>query len=232
MAKNNYLTIPEPCSQNWQEMSVAEKGRFCDSCQKNIFDFTNSSDKEIATTFKSNKHVCGRFNVSQLDRELIVPREKNSVWMIAATGVIGFVGLGNSEMHAQGNIIIEQTDTKTLADEKTIISKKKDSIEVSGTVYDDLNIPLPGVSILIKETSIGTQTNFDGNYKIIAKEGDVLVFSYVGFKTEKTIVTSSSKETSFTLKQDLESLTMGLVIHAKKRTFFGRIFNSIGNIFR
>jgi hypothetical protein len=57
----------------------------------------------------------------------------------------------------------------TFAQEKT----------VSGTVSDSSGT-LPGVSILIKGTSTGTQTDFDGKYSINAKEGSILSFSYVG----------------------------------------------------
>lgn len=233
MAKNNYITIPEPCSQNWHEMSVAEKGRFCNSCQKNVFDFTNASNREIATAFKNNRSVCGRFNVSQLDRELIVPKEKSSAWMIAATGVISFIGLGSNAVYAQGEIKIEQTDTKKQADKNNTL-KEKDAVEVSGTIYDEENIPLPGTSILIKGTINGTQTDFDGNYKIKAKEGDILVYSFIGFKTQEVIVIQNSKNITLTLSvemvQDIEVLVGGAFF--KKRTFFGRIFQSIGNIFR
>ena len=52
---------------------------------------------------------------------------------------------------------------------------------VSGTVTDDQGTPLPGVNVLIKGTTVGTQTDFDGNYSIDAEQGDVLVFSYLGF---------------------------------------------------
>ena len=63
---------------------------------------------------------------------------------------------------------------------------------VSGTVSDPSGT-LPGVSVLIKGTNNGTQTDFDGKYSIKAKQGDVLSFSYVGYKTtEKTVNTSSS----------------------------------------
>lgn len=59
---------------------------------------------------------------------------------------------------------------------------------VSGTVQDENNVPLPGVNILIKGTTQGTQSDFDGNFSIQAEEGDVLIFSYVGTKTiEKTV---------------------------------------------
>ena len=48
---------------------------------------------------------------------------------------------------------------------------------VSGTVTEDSG-PLPGVSILVKGTNKGTETDFDGKYSIKAKTGDVLVFRY------------------------------------------------------
>lgn len=58
---------------------------------------------------------------------------------------------------------------------------------ITGTVSDESG-PLPGVSILIKGTTTGTETDFDGNYSIQAKAGDVLVFSFVGMATqEKTV---------------------------------------------
>lgn len=54
---------------------------------------------------------------------------------------------------------------------------------VSGVVTDEQNIPIPGVNVLVKGTSTGAATDFDGNYQINADSGDVLVFSYLGFQT-------------------------------------------------
>ncbi|MBL4904610.1 MAG: TonB-dependent receptor plug domain-containing protein, partial [Flavobacteriaceae bacterium] len=63
---------------------------------------------------------------------------------------------------------------------------------VSGTVTDQSGT-LPGVSVLIKGTTTGTETDFDGKYSIQAKTGDVLSFSYLGYKTiEKTVGTSNT----------------------------------------
>ncbi len=56
---------------------------------------------------------------------------------------------------------------------------------ISGTVTDDNDGPLPGVNILVKGSSTGTQSDFDGNYSISASPGDVLVFSYIGFGDEE-----------------------------------------------
>jgi iron complex outermembrane receptor protein len=56
--------------------------------------------------------------------------------------------------------------------------------EVSGTVTDEANIPLPGVNVIIKGTTTGASTDFDGNYTLKVNNGDVLVFSYLGFTTQ------------------------------------------------
>ncbi|MFT6601614.1 MAG: TonB-linked SusC/RagA family outer membrane protein [Dokdonia donghaensis] len=62
---------------------------------------------------------------------------------------------------------------------------------VSGTVTED-NGPLPGANVIIKGTSTGTQTDFDGNYSIQASPSDVLVFSFVGFATQEVTVGNQS----------------------------------------
>lgn len=54
---------------------------------------------------------------------------------------------------------------------------------ISGTVTDDNNIPVPGVEILVQNTTRGTTTDFDGNYSIDVNNGDVLLFKYLGYKT-------------------------------------------------
>ena len=67
-----------------------------------------------------------------------------------------------------------------------------DAQEVKGTVLDDTSLPLPGVSIIIKGTSIGTTSDFDGNYSINASNGDILVFSYVGFNSQEVTVSGNT----------------------------------------
>ncbi|MDE1206077.1 SusC/RagA family TonB-linked outer membrane protein [Tenacibaculum larymnensis] len=62
---------------------------------------------------------------------------------------------------------------------------------ISGTVSDQTG-PLPGVTILKKGTTQGTETDFDGNYSIEVKTGDVLIFSFVGMKTAERTVGASN----------------------------------------
>lgn len=54
---------------------------------------------------------------------------------------------------------------------------------VSGVVTDGQNMPIPGANVLIKGSSTGTSTDFDGKYQLNAKSGDVIVFSYLGYQT-------------------------------------------------
>ncbi|RSC93759.1 vWA domain-containing protein [Tenacibaculum singaporense] len=61
---------------------------------------------------------------------------------------------------------------------------------ITGVVSDESG-PLPGVTIVVKGTTNGTETDFDGRYSITASEGDVLVFSFVGMKTEMKTVGKS-----------------------------------------
>ncbi|HEA21698.1 hypothetical protein LCGC14_0813200 [marine sediment metagenome] len=60
---------------------------------------------------------------------------------------------------------------------------------VTGTVTSaDDGSPLPGVSVLVEGTTNGTQTDFDGNYSIEVDEGEILVFSYIGTKSQNITV--------------------------------------------
>ncbi|WP_242203150.1 SusC/RagA family TonB-linked outer membrane protein [Aestuariivivens insulae] len=57
---------------------------------------------------------------------------------------------------------------------------------VTGTVTEQsTSIPLPGVNVVVKGTSTGTATDFDGQYQIEANAGDIIVFSYVGYQAQE-----------------------------------------------
>jgi len=62
---------------------------------------------------------------------------------------------------------------------------------ISGVVSDENGLPLPSATVLVKGTSNGIQTDFDGNYSITVQVGDILVFSYVGYNTKEVTVGSS-----------------------------------------
>nr|WP_321221862.1 SusC/RagA family TonB-linked outer membrane protein [uncultured Psychroserpens sp.] len=65
--------------------------------------------------------------------------------------------------------------------------------KITGTVTDEANaLPLPGVNILVKGTTTGASTDFDGKYSITVNEGDILVFSYLGYSTKEVTFTGQS----------------------------------------
>ena len=66
-------------------------------------------------------------------------------------------------------------------------------VQVTGTITDESGLPLPGVNILEKGTSNGTQSDFDGNYKLLVHEGTKLVYSYIGYISKEITITKVSK---------------------------------------
>lgn len=91
---------------------------------------------------------------------------------------------------------------------------------VSGTVSDNSGV-LPGVSVVVKSSNKGTETNFDGKYSISIKTGDVLVFRYLGMKTLEKLV-GAVNVLNVVLEQDTQSLdeiviTSGFESIRKKR---------------
>ena len=64
--------------------------------------------------------------------------------------------------------------------------------KVSGNVSDNNGLPLPGATVVIDGTTSGVSTDFDGNYSINAKVGDVLAFSYIGYATQSQTVGASN----------------------------------------
>jgi iron complex outermembrane receptor protein len=64
--------------------------------------------------------------------------------------------------------------------------------QISGLVTDEISEPLSGVSVVVKGTTTGTITNFDGKYSLEASNGDVLTFSYIGYDSQDVTVTGST----------------------------------------
>ncbi|MDO5607542.1 MAG: TonB-dependent receptor [Capnocytophaga sp.] len=97
---------------------------------------------------------------------------------------------------------------------------------VSGTVTDDQGVPLPGVSVLIKSTTQGVATDFDGKYSIEAQNGNILVFSSIGFTSQEIKVDSKSTIINVLLKEDTQQLDEVVIIGygtARRRDLTGSV---------
>jgi len=72
---------------------------------------------------------------------------------------------------------------------------------ISGTVTSKTDgAVLPGVSVVVKNSARGTETDFDGKYSIKASVGDVLTFSFVGMKSSSVTITSNSSTVNVALE--------------------------------
>ncbi|MDP2525498.1 SusC/RagA family TonB-linked outer membrane protein [Maribacter dokdonensis] len=76
---------------------------------------------------------------------------------------------------------------------------------VSGTVTDQGGLPLPGVNIVVEGTTTGTQTDFDGNYSIMASQGETLLFTYIGQKAVRKSVGAGST-VNVQMEEDAQAL--------------------------
>jgi len=77
---------------------------------------------------------------------------------------------------------------------------------VSGTVTDKANaMPLPGVNVLVKGTSRGASTDFDGKFTLEVNQGEIIVVSYVGYKTQE-ITFDGQSNLDVSLEEDAAQL--------------------------
>lgn len=90
--------------------------------------------------------------------------------------------------------------------------RAQDGMTVSGTVVDELGQPLPGASVVLQGTTTGTQTDFDGNYRLAGLPADgILVFSYIGFITQE-IPIGNRTALNVTMQEDLQRLDEVVVV--------------------
>lgn len=96
---------------------------------------------------------------------------------------------------------------------------------ITGTITDESEMPLMGVNIMVKGTKIGANSDFDGNYSISAKEGQILNFTYLGYETKEVTITSK-KTLKIVLKESAAQLDEVVVVgygQQKKESVLGAI---------
>lgn len=92
------------------------------------------------------------------------------------------------------------------------ISIYAQNYEIKGTVSDASGTPLPGVSLVVKNTTKGTTTDFDGKFTLYnVQKGETLVFSYIGYAT-KEIAINSANYLNIILNEDTQSLEEVVVV--------------------
>lgn len=236
------------CEQVWEEMKVNESGRICEKCRNTIIDFRSMTAAEVARTHMfSDGKVCGLYREDQL--QMKVAEKKYSSWSSAAIALLGMFSSMNLlsqnsgetpaiELHEpEYNDKIQKPSVDTLQE-----ANQADSVLVYGTVRNTDGEALIGVAVFMKGTTTGTVTDAQGYYVLDIKEAIqnssrvVVVYSYVGVKTEEllldknTIMTEGSLEVNPLLEEDY-SAEMDFVVLSKNR-FHHRMWRGIKGIFK
>ena len=214
------LSIPNPCHESWEKMTAIDKGRFCQSCQKEVVNFSLMSDAQILSFFNKNKgRTCGRFRQDQLDRNILYPKPKSQSILKAAAISAGLIASSSAVSqvcppHSKS----VQTEMKHKIGEiaPTIASNEK-SVQIQGLVRDATNDePIIFANVLIKfENSNehkGTMTDIDGKFNIeidsSEKNRAMIEVQYVGYETTNVIVDLHKVPRLVEIKLE-ESLMMG-----------------------
>src|SRR5690606_31104678 len=98
-------------------------------------------------------------------------------------------------------------------------------ISVTGTVVDKDGVPIPGVTVSVPGTTIGTATDLEGRYSLEVPEGSTLVYSFIGFETQKVEI-GSRNVINITLLEELASLDEVVVVGygtSQKRDLTGAV---------
>lgn len=114
-------------------------------------------------------------------------------------------------------VVEEQIILKKNKEQANVFPSEKEVVEdekISGKISSEKGEALVGVSILVKGTSRGTVTDAEGKFSIVANEGDVLVFSFIGYKKEE-IKVSAKQVIALTLKEDNAQLSEVVVIGSR-----------------
>jgi len=229
------IQIPKPCSQNPRNFYPTGKGGFCQSCQKEVVDFRKMSHKEVLNFIGKNPHsTCGVFLKKQVETVTVKNENKKlgPLWILSFMGLLGITTPSYSQTL---NTPIQEQTTQTASSNTSKHTSQAGRI-VRGKIFSaEDKGELPGVTILIKGTKIGTATNLDGEFVLeipdsIKKNKIRLIISFVGFTIQEEKV--SLKENSVNigsvyLQEDQSVLGPYGIITPKKS-----LLNQLASYFR
>lgn len=103
------------------------------------------------------------------------------------------INLKDAPVNSLLNEISEQTGLQiAVIKDRVIVEGRAERADIRGVVKDSKGVALPGVSVTVKGTRNGTVTNARGEFSLVARQGEVLVFSFVGFERKEVAVGSAT----------------------------------------
>lgn len=204
MTRKVRLSIKKPCQESFDQFEPTHAGGFCHSCQKEVIDFSQMSEREILDFFRDHQgKTCGRFQVGQLKTytEFSSSRDRQSLRLFGMTlisaSVLALFPMGKNQ--AQQSKSRMEMHLSAVQEEKSNMGRENTDGGhfVEGVVRDKDRIPLTGVSVHIKGTNIGTLTDEKGRFKFSEafNTGDILIFSYIGFTTKEYKIPKGAEKT-------------------------------------
>lgn len=172
------LTLPQPCSEDWNKMTPEEQGRYCASCNKIITDFTTFTDKELISFIANAKEkVCGRISPQQLNRPLVdYGNNKPKFWQrifwgsaLASSLAACHNNAPQHPIHVVGDLAAMPHDTT-----KNKNSGRIDTIDknyIAGRVTNNENEGVGDVLVKLYGTSYSVNTDAKGYYHLEVPAG-------------------------------------------------------------
>lgn len=199
------ISIPTPCHQDWQQMIPVTQGRHCQSCSKTVIDFTGMSNAEVIAYLAMHKNTCGRIDDTQLagiNYQLQAEDNRQFTWkgLLAAASIsMLFPAMDVRAQTSANNVPLPYASAPS---GKLTGGNKAGSVTVEGRVTGmEDGQAIPGVSIMVKGTSTGTQTATDGSFKLKKlNSADTLRISSVGYKSVEIPVGQASNVLDISLE--------------------------------
>lgn len=215
------ISIPEPCHESWAAMTPTQKGRHCDSCAKEIIDFSTESNEYLFKRISKGEHLCGRFRKDQLDTKLVLNRKsKYNIKGWLAGLFLPLALFFTKESYAQGEPVKTEQVPSTNKYKTSLgigVQHRKliqvPAWELKGTVKSPQAKPAEFVTIRNINTKKKTQTNKDGFYSIIVNAGDVIEFTFPEYEKQSIVVKENDRTLDVKFNPEVyEMMTLGIVI--------------------
>ncbi len=200
------FTIAEPCHENWQNMTPNEQGRFCNSCKKDVVDFSVMTDEQVYTALlKGDANMCGRLSNKQLEKGIRYAVVKRNYWYKYVIGFLFPVLLYTKQASAQKGMIAISPDVKTQSKNGKLnpVLTVKD-FEFSGKILDATTNELIGNGIItIKETGKEILIGEKGSFTITSKTSNSTVtvaIEALGYQSREMVI--SIPANNFIMKEE------------------------------